>query len=154
MAIRKPLVMNNGNIEQLQLGDRLAPVPNNTLLMNDETSLMQAGQPVMVDDLGNAKYTIATNNKGVIAFCVEDTPPTELGIFQVDGILSLTTSQWDNITGDTGGLRPGRMYFLDDNTISKITRVAPATVGHYIVRLGTAISKTDFTISIGTPTKL
>lgn len=154
MAIRKPLVLNNGCIEQLQAGDRLAPVPNDAQLINGETSPIQAGQPIIIDDVGNAKYTIATNNAGVIAFCTEEVLPAESGIFQVDGILSLTKDQWDNITGDTGGLRPGKIYFLDDSDVSKITRTAPSTTGHYIVRLGIAINKINFAISIGIPTKL
>ena len=154
MAIRKPLVLNGGHIEQLQAGDRLAPVPNDTQLINGETDLIQAGQPIVIDDTGNAKYTIATNGKGVIAFCVIDVVSAEPGVFQVDGILSLTTEQWDNITGENGGLRPGKIYFLDDSAVSKMTRTAPTATGHYIVRLGTAINKTDFTISIGIPTRL
>lgn len=36
----------------------------------------------------------------------------------------------------------------------RITRVPPTTVGHYVIRLGTAIDTTDFAIMIGTPVKL
>ena len=154
MAIRKPLVLHDGHIEQLQAGDRLAPVPNDTQLVNGETGIILAGQPVIIDDTGNAKHTIATNGKGVIAFCVMDVAPASLGVFQIDGILSLTVEQWGDMTGESGGLRPGKIYFLDDSAISRMTRMAPTTVGHYIVKLGVAINKTDFTISIGTPTRL
>lgn len=152
--IRKPLVLNSGNLEQLQVGDRLAPVPNSIQIVNGEDYSILAGQPIVIDETNNAKYADAIDNKDVVAFCVEDVLSTELGTFQVDGLLPLTTAQWDNITGETGGLRPGKVYFLDNSDVGRITRVVPTTVGHYIVKLGTAINTIDFAIMIGTPIKL
>lgn len=154
MAIRKPLILNNGQLEQLQAGDRLAPVPNSIPLINGEDFTILAGQPIIINSESNAKYADATENKDAIALCVENVLSTVLGVFQTDGLLSLTTTQWDMITGDVGGLQPGKIYFLDDSDTGRITRVPPITVGHYVVRLGTAINTTDFAIMIGTPIKL
>ncbi len=152
--IRKPLILNSGNLEQLQAGDRLAPVPNSIQIINGEDYTISAGQPIVIDDQNEAKYANAVINKDVVAFCVEDVLTTISGTFQIDGILSLTTAQWDLITGEVGGLRPGKIYFLDDNDTGRIVRTPPTTPEHYVVRLGAAISTTDFAIMLGTPIKL
>jgi len=152
--IKKPLVITAGQLEQLQSGDVLAPIPTTLELINGENFSILPGNPVFIDTANTAKYANAEDNKDAIALCTEEVLSSASGIFQVDGILSLITGQWDAVTGATGGLTPGAVYFLDDIDVARITKVAPTTTGHYIVRVGIAINSTDLKIAIGTPIKL
>jgi len=155
--IKKPLVLNNGNLEQLQDCDRLIPVQNTLELLNDKSVQMEAGSPVCIElaNIANTTKTSDIDRKDAIALACTIVPSNELGIFQVDGKLTLTTTQWDIITEGIGGLLPGKVYFLAESATSgKISHIPPSTLGHYIVKLGIAISTTEFQIMIGTPIKL
>ncbi len=156
MAIRKPLVITNGNLEQLQAGDNLAPVPNTINVINGETTAILIGASIYIDSANTVKYAKADsiNTKDVIGMCIDEIAISGSGIVQNDGLITLTTEQWDIVTGDTGGLIPGTIYFLSDITIGRIMKDAPITVGHYVIRVGIAVSMIDFEIMIGTPIKL
>lgn len=71
---------------------------------------------------------------------------------QSQGVLTLTTDQWDAITGETGGLVRGIPYYLsagaDDG---QLTQTAPTTAEDFVVRAGIALSSTDFLILVGQP---
>jgi len=71
---------------------------------------------------------------------------------QTNGVLTLTTAEWDAITGDTGGLTRGVPYYLipapDDG---QLTTTPPSTPGDFVVRVGIALSATDFLILICCP---
>lgn len=58
------------------------------------------------------------------------------------GPLTLTTQEWDLITGDTGGLLPG-LYFLDQNLPGRIVNAA---VSGTIFVVGRALSRTTMFI--------
>ncbi len=152
--IRKPIVLNNGQLEQLQVEDKLAPIPHILEVINSETIPILIGATVYIDSANTIKYAKADSivTKDVIAMCIGDIISEESGIVQVDGLLTLTIEQCDTATGDTGGLTPGSVYVLSAVTMGRITKVAP-TAG-YVVKIGTAISALDFEISIGTPIKL
>ncbi len=65
------------------------------------------------------------------------------------GPLSLTTTQWDVITGETGGLTRQARYFLSSATKGKLTQTAPVTSGEFVTQVGIALSATDLMIQIG-----
>lgn len=156
MATKKPLVITDGNLEQLQAGDNLAPVPNSLDVVNGEAFAILIGASSYIDSANTIKYANADSidTKDAIGLCTEEIAISGSGVVQVDGLLILTTAQWDIATGDTGGLTPGAVYFLSDVTIGRITKTATTTTGHYIVKMGIAVSTTDFEIMIGTPIKL
>lgn len=64
-----------------------------------------------------------------------------------EGDLTLTTAEWDAVTGDTGGLVPFTEYYLDV-TAGLIEKVVPATTGDNIVVIGIAKSATTMNIHI------
>lgn len=71
---------------------------------------------------------------------------------QSQGVLNLTTEQWDAITGDTGGLVRGNPYYLTPGPgDGHLTQTAPTTPEDFVVRVGIALSPTDLLILICCP---
>lgn len=65
---------------------------------------------------------------------------------RVVGEVELTTSQWDAVTGQSGGLTPGRVYYLS-TVAGHLTTTAPSAGGTFRVAVGTAISATRLLLS-------
>ncbi len=70
------------------------------------------------------------------------------GTIQTNGVIALTTAQWDAVAGTTGGLAFGTVYYLDPANAGKITATAPSTVGQFVVPVGRALSTTELSIDI------
>src|ERR1051326_3919523 len=156
MATRKPLVIVNGQIEQIQSGDTLlAPItsPSVVSLTNDEAGSVVICTPVYIDandgfkkakaDAAGTRYVIGLVYYASIANGVA-------GQVQIDGILTATTGQWDAVFGTTGGLTKDTRYFLSAATAGQATATAPTSAGQYVVLLGTAISTTELLLSTDT----
>ena len=160
MAARKPLVINSGQIEQLQAGDTLdASVSEVDVVSktNDNAGSIVIGTPVYVKSNGNVDKGRA-NASGTVQLLglVKDASVAAAasGIIQTDGILAATTGEWDAVTGGSGGLTPGSRYFLDPSTAGLLTTSAPTSAGNFVVSVGLAISTTEMDISIEPPIKL
>lgn len=154
MAYKKPLVLTNGQIEQLQVGD-LIDVRNTVLRTNNNEDPIIIGQPVYADsasavDLAQADDQATVRVLGLVV--TASVAATEQGEVMVDGILVATTAQWDAVTGDSGGLVPGSNYFLSAANAGKLTKVAPST--GFVLRVGHALSTTEFEIEVQQPIKL
>ncbi len=160
MATRKALVMNTGRIERLQSGDTLnADVAEIDLIEvnNGNAGTIDICQAVYID--GNDSVDLAkadaAGTMDMIGLVKDVTIVSSAdGMVQTDGILAATTGQWDAVTGDTGGLTAGTVYYLDASTAGFITSTAPITVSQFVVQLGRAISTTEMEISICDPIKL
>lgn len=157
MALRKPLVIISGQVQQLQAGDTLdasAAEVDVVALTNGNASAIVIGSPVYSDAAGSVDLAQA-NASGTVEVLglVRDTSiaASASGSIQTDGILAATTGQWDIVTGDTGGLVAGTVYYLDPTTAGKLTATAPTTTSQYVVRVGKAISTTEMEISIEPP---
>lgn len=157
MALRKPLVIVNGQIQQLQSGDTLnASVTGTDIVQktNDNGGSIVIGAPVYVKSNGNVdKAKADASGTTRVSGLVADTSiaSSASGSIQTDGVLNATTTQWDAITGQTGGLTPGAVYYLDVATAGKLTVTAPTTIGQYVVEVGVAFSTSDLEISIRVP---
>lgn len=79
-------------------------------------------------------------------------PPAETLRPRVDGILTLTTGQWDTVLGTIGGLATGMNYFVGNSGIISVN--PPVTVGEYVVAIGLAITATDLHIRDTRPVQL
>lgn len=66
------------------------------------------------------------------------------------GPLTLTTAQWDAITGQTGGLTFGVPYFLSQATAGRLTSTDPVT--GFRAPVGVALSHTTLMVQISFPT--
>lgn len=157
MSLRKPLVMNNGQIQQLQSGDTLdAPQSGGDLVVqtNDESGSIVIGTPVYNDANDGVKKAKAdaSATKDVIGL-VRDTSisASASGAIHTSGVLTATTGQWDAVAGTTGGLTKGTRYFLSASTAGQITATAPSTVGQYVVEIGIALSTTELLVDIKSP---
>jgi len=70
-------------------------------------------------------------------------------LVKYSGPIHLTTAQWDVVTGQTGGLTRGSIYFLSSATAGRLTTTAPSSEGDFVTQCGIALSATDLMIQIG-----
>ena len=154
MALRKPLVIDAGQIEQLQAGDTLdASVAggDRVNLTNDEAGAVVIGAPVYIDANSGFKKAQATTAtlKQVVGLVAKDPSiaAATTGSVILNGVLTATTAQWDAVTGDSGGLTFGATYWLSA-TLGFITKTAPTTIGQYVVPIGVALSTVDLEINL------
>lgn len=154
MAIKKPLVLTNGQIEQLQSTDSLATAEALQLTNNNAGSIV-IGTPVYVagNDAVDKARANATGTKDVFGLVADATiATTATGGIQTDGVLTATTTQWDAVAGTTGGLTANTRYYLSQTTAGQITSTAPST--GWVVEVGIALSTTELKIDIKMPIKL
>jgi len=160
MALRKPLVIVNGGIQQIQAGDTLDAVCTEidvVSMQNNNAGTIVIGMAVYCDGAGTVDLAQADAAGTVEVLGLVQ--PTSIiaaasGYIITDGILTATTGQWDAVAATTGGLSAGTVYYLDPDTPGLLTATAPTTVGDYVVRIGKAISTLALEISISQPIKL
>ena len=152
MAIKLPLVITNGQVQQLQSGDSIDTRAEQFQLVNDEATPVVIGAPVYSDAAGGFKKAQANASAtSKVVGMVAQSPSIANGVsgaVTLDGMLTATTTQWDAVAGTSGGLAFGAYYYLDPANPGKITASAPTTVGQYVVQIGQALSTTDFKINI------
>ncbi len=160
MASRKPLVMVAGQIQQLQAGDTLNAAVSEVDIVsmtNDNAGSIVIGAPVYVDDddgVDKARAN-AMSTADVLGLVKDATVATTAAAnIQTDGVLAATTTQWDAVTGQTGGLTASVRYYLDPSTAGKLTTTAPTTVGQVVICIGKALSATEMELAIGDPVLL
>lgn len=161
MALRKPLVVNAGQIQQLQSGDTLdAPQTGGDVIVqtNDEAGAIVIGTPVYNDAADGVKkaQANASSTKDVIGLVgVTTISNGATGPICTAGPLTATTTQWDAVVaGGSGGLVFKTRYYLDAATAGKLTATAPTTVGQYVQEVGIAHSTTEMKIDIKQPVLL
>lgn len=153
MALRKPLVIVSGQIQQLQSADTLDAVQSGGVSVNqtnNEAGAIVIGTPVYNDVANGVKKGRAdASGTTKVVGLVRDVSITAAasGAIQTDGILTATTGQWDAVMGTTGGLTVGTRYYLSATTAGLGTATAPTTVGQYVVELGIAMSTVDLKVN-------
>lgn len=150
MAVRKPLVIVNGQVQQLQAGDTIEH-PDLYSRTNNNAGAIVIGQAVYVDgagtvDLAQADALSTSEVLGLVAD-VSIAAAASGGIL-TDGRLVATTTQWDAVTGQTGGLTPGAKYYLSAATAGMLTTTAPNVDGNVVAPVGKALSTTEMEINI------
>jgi hypothetical protein len=106
---------------------------------------------VTADKIAPAKAD-AVGTVKVVALATAAIAVSAAGICQIEGILVATTGQWDAVTGGSGGLTAGSVYYLSAATAGGITTTAPTT--GYVAQIGIALSTTELNIQIKQPIKL
>lgn len=120
-------------------------------LENENASPIVIGAPVYLSgeslcDLAQADDITTSRAIGLVA----DTSiaSATIGNVQTAGLLEATTTQWDAITGDTGGLIPNLLYYVSVDNVGKLVRTSPKVLGDPLCRVGQAISPTQMNIKI------
>lgn len=126
-----------------------------TVLTNAEAGAIVIGQAVYTFGSGSVKKANAnaSGTKDVIGIVgVASISGSATGAIFVAGIATATTGQWDTVTGQSGGLTSGAIYYLDATTAGKITSTAPGS--GWIAPVGVAISTTQLRINVQSTIKL
>lgn len=71
-----------------------------------------------------------------------------VGRVQGMGLFTATADEWDAVTGLTGGLTPGRDYFLKSGTMGGLTATPSTSTGEFLCKIGRAASSTILDTSI------
>lgn len=131
------------------------------------TSGTTASSTSLVDNFTNAEAGAIVIGRAVYAFTTTDqiklaignaTAPAQViglvsstsiaasasGSITFAGVMAATTGQWDVVTGQTGGLTPGAMYFLSNTTAGALTTTAPTT--GFLAAVGRAMSTTKIAL--------
>jgi hypothetical protein len=155
MAQVKPLVLNatTGRIEQLQNGDFLKEV-DHPKVTNANAGAVAFGRVMYLAsggmDLARANAGGTTPSRGLVAD--NSVASSSVGTLQSNGVLVGTTTQWDAVTGQTGGLTAGAIYYLSEAVAGGMTTTPPTT--GYVQEIGEAISDTEFLIDVKQEIKL
>ncbi len=150
MAVKKPLVITNGQIEQLQSTDSIA-TGELIQLTNNNAGSIAIGTPVysVANDAVDKAKADAVGTANVIGLVGDSSiSASTSGGIAIDGILSATTGQWDTVAGTSGGLTKDTFYYLSAATAGLLTATAPSAAGQFVVCVGIAISTTELKIHI------
>lgn len=155
MAVRIPLVIVNGQIEQLQSGDTLSVASQFAISQtNGESSVaLVIGMPVYpngtADTVKRAEANSSSTQKVAGLWASTSTAASGSGSMQYGGVLVATTVQWGAvITGAPSGLTAGAQYYLDAATPGYITSTPPTTAGQFVCPIGVALDTTSMSINI------
>lgn len=110
--------------------------------------------PVYLDQPGQVKRarSDSVSTRNVIGIANDTSIPVDaVGQILVSGPLVASTAEWDNATGEIGGLVPGAVYYLAANTSGAMTRTAPSGIGESVCKLGSALNSTTFLLEIEPP---
>lgn len=154
MATKKPLVLGaDGRVQQLQSGDSLGTTSETGTLVQTAGATLLAGNICYQSaaDSVNKAQANAAGTTFAVCFTTVAITSALTGLCQFNGILALTTAQWDAVAGTTGGLAFGVTYYLDPATAGKITSVCPTTVGQYVQIVGKGVSSTELNINFDEP---
>lgn len=124
-------------------------VNSQSTLTNNTGSAIVIGNTVYISASGEITKAIANADAASRAVGVtsETINNTASGGVVTAGEITATTGEWDTITGGTGGLTFGAVYYLDNATAGRITTTAPGS--GYVQPIGIALSTTKLKVHIG-----
>ena len=151
MAIKKPIVLTNGEFEQLQAGDYLFSTDMQQML-NGNADPITVGMAVYVSandtvDLAQANAAGTKNVFGLVADA--NIANGANGAIMRDGIVE--SANWTAVTGGAT-LIAGAAYYLDVANAGGLT-VTPPTTG-YVAKVGQGVSGTELEIEVESTVKL
>jgi hypothetical protein len=149
MAVQKPLVIINGQVQQIPSGDTLSAASSEVdvvSMTNANAGAITVGMPVYVSAAGsvNKASAGAAGTRQVLGL-VKDASIAAAGsgFIQTDGILA--SADWTAVVGTTT-LTAGSVYYLSA-TAGQLTTTAPTGSGNYVCKVGVAISTTELEIT-------
>jgi hypothetical protein len=145
---------SDGEVKRANTNDTLANEVDFLTVNNETGGVLVKCTPVYqtatADQVDKAQgNAIATAR--VLGLLVEDIADEFSGSLLTDGRLVATTTEWDAVTDQVGGLTPGAKYYLSAATAGKLSTSLPADVeGNVVAPVGLAKSTTVMEVSIGT----
>lgn len=113
---------------------------------NDNGGTIVKGQCVYMKSDGDIDLARANaTGTSILAGVVQDTSVTtgSPAKIQTDGKISQTTGAWDALTGGTGGLTPGAIYYMSVTTPGMLQTAVTVTGGQQVVKVLLALSATE-----------
>lgn len=146
MAIRAPLVIINGKIQELPVGDYIAGappgpqgppgsgIPDSTAIVAEDIS---PGQAIYLDGSGELRLAQADSEMTGYAagICTVGATAGNAASYVTEGLVAL--ANWTVSVG-TASLTPGTLYFLDPNNPGGMTEVSPTSSGQIVLVTGRA----------------
>jgi hypothetical protein len=136
-------------------GTWAAPSANSdiTTYLNSNAGTLNPGTPVYLSsaDHFDKAQANAIGTAVVLGLTIASVTTGSAGTVRLSGTLTLTTGQWDAITGQTGGLTAGARYFLDPTTAGKLTTSVTDSTGNFLSRVGQATDTTTMVIETQDP---
>ena len=123
-------------------------------LTNNAGSTTDIGEAVYID--GSGTFSKARANASGTVQCIglaaSSINNAAAGDIVTSGEITATTGQWDSVTGQSGGLSSGSVYYLSEASAGKLVVTAPST--GWVVPVGVALSTTRMKVSVLSPVKL
>lgn len=145
--------------DAVQIDSQAATVGGYRLLSNQpatngDSVILLPGMPVIVVSENTIVRASAasTGLSAVDGIVFVGAGPTLACMFRSSGRINLDPLQWDDITGESGGLWPGAFYFLGlvPGTLTTAPPFAPG-VGQSACVVGKAFSPGSLIVEIGSP---
>lgn len=118
---------------------------------NGDTVTLQPGAVVYMSAAGNVARSdsdVSVSGDEVFGLIKTGAAPAASVVVVTEGMLTLTTAQWDSVTAQVGGLTDGKVYFLGSTPGSLTTTIGATSV---IAEVGRAVSITTMLINIQSP---
>ena len=154
MAIQKPVVVGpDGRFQQIQSGNTLAGGSETGQIVQTAAATLIAGSAVYTsgNDAVNKGIATAVSTSKLLGLATTPITSGASGTIQCNGVVALTTGQWDAVAGTTGGLTANADYNISPTTAGFLTATCPTTVGQTIVIVGRAVSTTEMRLEITEP---
>lgn len=112
---------------------------------NNSGSVIPPAASVYVDGSGDvvAAQADSLSTSRVAGLASEELIDAETGQILAVGKVSFATADWDAVTGGSGGLTPGAVYYLSPTTAGHLTTTAPTTASQTVVPVLFALTTTD-----------
>lgn len=119
-------------------------------LTNGEAAAIAIGRAVYPSasgavKLANANAAATVNVVGLVQATSINSGAA--GDIATGGVVEATTTQWDAVTGQTGGLTFGARYYLSNASNGALTTTAPTS--GFVVLVGVALSTTKLALQLG-----
>lgn len=123
--------------------------PTISALTNNESTTVAIANAVYVDSTGTFRKANANSasTSSPVGLAKAAIGAATVGAIATSGEVTATTGEWDLVTGQSGGLTPNAIYFLDNVTAGKLTSTVPGS--GYLTQVGQAISATKMVVRIG-----
>ena len=120
-------------------------------LVNDYMAVVPSCYAVCIKSNGKfiPAQTDTVQHATVLGLTIEEVAANAVGTIQTFGLFPTTEANWDRVTGQSGGLTPGLVYYLNVHDPGKISLVPPTS--KFLVVVGKATDPRTLLIDLVLP---